>query len=158
MVFETTVTKVGVETSDANPEERRYYVSNIVGIPSRDPSLSRKASKSADEYFIAAVSGPLKAKGIEHKYYDDAIHINNSVVYRLDTKQEVEELEKKTIEELKEQNANLFTFTWIYGDSTKGLETSLPTLVRHAPEQPLYGMTVTKPVIVKPKAPVKKNH
>lgn len=78
VIFETTVTKVGVETSDANPEERRFYVSNVVAVPSRDRSLLRKAAKSADEYFIAAVSDPLKAaKGIEHKYYDDAIRINN---------------------------------------------------------------------------------
>jgi len=101
VVFETTVTRAGVETSDANPQERRFYVSNVVAFPD-DPGTERRASKIADEYFIAAVSGPLKAtKGIEHQYYDDAIHINNSVVYRLDTKREVEELQKKTIEELK---------------------------------------------------------
>ena len=138
VVFETTVTRQGVETSDAKPEERRFYVSNVVAIPSADPALLRRASKLADEYFIATVVDPLKAKGILHQYYDDGIRINNNVVYRLDTHAEVEDLQKKVLLELKEQSTNIFTFTWAYGEKMNGLETSKPTLFYHEPKKPLY--------------------
>ncbi len=123
VVFETTVTKKGVETSDANPEERRFYVSNVVEFPERDPSIFRNAEKIADEYFVANVVKPFEAKGILHEYYDDAIHLNNGVVYRLDTRAEVEDLRERSIQELKEQNANIFTFNWTRGKDAKGLET-----------------------------------
>ena len=109
VIFETTVTRQGVETSDANPEERRFYVSNVVAIPSADPELLRRASKLADEYFTATVVDPMKSKGILHQYYDDGIRINDNVVYRLDTRAEVEELQKKVLQELREQSANIFT-------------------------------------------------
>jgi hypothetical protein len=137
VVFETTVTKKGVETSDANPSERRFYVSNVVEFPERDRSIFRNAGKLADEYFIANVSGPLEAKGILHKYYDDAIKINNSASY-VETRADVEDLRKKVLEDLKEQNANVFTFFWTRGKDAKGLETSKPTLLYRGSEQPLY--------------------
>jgi len=156
VIFETTVTKSNVETSDSNPSERRFYISNVVAIPSRDRSLLRKAKPSADEYFTAAVVEPLKAKGISHQYYDDGIRINNDVVYALDTRAEVEDLQKKVVEELKEQSANVFTFTWIYGEKMKGLETSRPILVHHEPGKPLYDVTEPKLSMPASKPPVKK--
>ncbi len=144
VVFETTVTKKGVETSDTNPAERRFYVSNVVEFPERDASIFRNAPKIADEYFTANVVEPLKAKGFLHQYYDDGIHINNSVVYRLDTRAEVEELRLKTLDELKEQNTNVFTFNWTRDKEAKGLETSQPMLFHHDSEQPLYSLSETK--------------
>jgi len=156
VVFETTVTRVGVETSDKNPEERRFYVSNVVAIPSADPAVLRRASKTADEYFTATVVDPLKAKGVAHQYYDDGIRINNNVVYRLDTRAEVEELRVKTLEEIKEQSVNIFTFTWAYGEKTNGLETSHPTLFYREPKSTFYGTgeTAAPPKVTHP--PVKK--
>ena len=151
VIFETTVTRQGVETSDVNPEERRFYVSNVVAIPSADPALVRRASKTADEYFTATVADPMKAKGILHQYYDDGIRINDNVVYRLDTRAEVEDLQKKTLLELKEQGANIFTFTWAYGEKTNGLDTSKPALFYHEPKKPLYE-PINKPTPPKPKS------
>ncbi len=146
VVFETTVTKKGVETSDINPEERRFYVSNVIEFPERDASIFRNAAKIADEYFTANVVEPLKAKGILHQYDDDGIHINNSVVYRLDTLTEVEELREKSLEELKEQSVNIFTFNWTRDKDAKGLETSRPTLFYREPKSPLYGASDTKTI------------
>ena len=137
VVFETTVTKKGVETSDANPSERRFYVSNVVEFPERDRSIFRNAGKLADEYFIANIGNPLEEKGILHKYYDDAIKINNRASY-VETRADVEDLRKKVLEDLKEQNANVFTFYWTRGKDAKGLETSKPTLLYRGSEQPLY--------------------
>ena len=73
VVIETTVTRKGVETSDKNPEERRFYVSNIVEIPQNNKSAYRNANKSADEYFIKGVVKPMEAKGILHQYYDNDV-------------------------------------------------------------------------------------
>jgi hypothetical protein len=139
VVFETAVTQKGVETSDKNPQERRFYVSNVVEFPERDALIFRNAAKIADEYFVANVVEPMKAKGILHEYYDDGIHINNSVVYRLDTRAEVEELQKEALQELKEQGVNIFSFNWTRVEGAKGLETSRPTLFYHEPGKPLYG-------------------
>lgn len=62
VVFETTATRNGVETSDNNPSERRFYVSNVVEFPERDRSIFRNAGKIADEYFIVNVVKPIEAK------------------------------------------------------------------------------------------------
>jgi hypothetical protein len=136
VVFETTVTRKDVPTSDSNPSERRFYVSNVVEFPERDRSIFRNAGKIADEYFIANLVEPLAAKGILHNYYDDAIKINNRASY-VETRAEVEDLRKQVLEDLKEQNANVFTFTWTRDKAPKGLETSKPTLFSRGAEQPL---------------------
>lgn len=146
VVFETSVTKKGSETSDRNPQEQRIYISNIVEFPSNtmnDRSIFRNAFKVADEYFIANVVNPLEAKGIVHQYYDDAIKINNRESY-LDTRALVEEARARVLENLKERNANIFTFNWTRDASAKGLETSQPTLLYRGAEQPLYGVSEPK--------------
>ena len=51
--FETTVTRDGVETSDANPTERRFYISNVVQSPSN--LRSYQLPKIIDEYFTRKV-------------------------------------------------------------------------------------------------------
>ena len=159
VIFDTTVTQTGVETSDKHPQERRIYVSNIVAFPNSDPALFRRASKVADDYFTATVVDPMKVKGILHQYYDDAIHINNSVVFRLDTKADVEEVRGKALEGFKEQNANVFTFTWIRDAAAGGLEMSKPVLVQHKSTQPLFGTVDSKMTVETgptPKTPKKR--
>ena len=145
VVFETTVTKKGVETSDKNPTERRFYISNTVEFHESDASIFRNAAKAADDYFIANVSKPLEAKGILHQYDDDAIKINNNASY-LETRADVENERNKVLENLKEQNANVFTFNWTREKDVKGLETSQPTLLYRGAEQPLYGGGEAKPL------------
>jgi hypothetical protein len=143
VVFETAVTKKGVETNDQNPQEQRIYISNIVEFPERDRSIFRNAFKVADAYFIANVSTPLEMKGILHQYYDDGITINNKASF-LETRADVEEVRKQVLENLKERNANVFTFNWSREASANGLETSQPTLLYRGSEQPLYGASEVK--------------
>lgn len=159
-VFETTVTRQGVETSDKNPSERRFYISNVVEFSESNASVFRNAGKIADEYFIANVVEPMKAKGILHKYYDDGIKINNNASF-VETREDVEDLRKKVLEDLKSQNANVFTFNWTRDKDAKGLETSVPTLFNRGSEQPLYGASELKTTAPKinqkpPKSPSKK--
>jgi pimeloyl-CoA synthetase len=153
VVFETSVTKKGVETSDKNPQEQRIYISNIVEFPNNtmnDRSVFRNAFKVADEYFIANVVKPMEQKGILHQYYDDAITINNKESY-LDTRELVEDTRKRVLENFKERNANVFTFSWTRDADAKGLETSQPTLLYRGSEQPLYGA-------IEPKTPPTKTN
>ncbi|BCM91251.1 hypothetical protein IAD21_03117 [Abditibacteriota bacterium] len=150
VIFETTVTREGIETSNANPEERRFYVSNVVAFPEDDPAVFRRASKIADEYFTATVVEPMKAKGILHQYYDDGVRINNNVVYGPNGRGEVEDLRKKTLEELKEQTGNTFTFNWTRTEKPNGLETSKPALYHRNEEEPLYGVTEAPPTVPTP--------
>ena len=144
VVIETTVTKKGVETSDKNPEERRFYISNIVEIPLTDKSAYRNANKSADAYFIKSVVKPMEAKGVMHQYYDENVVVNANKSYVSETRALADENYKETLDGLKEQNANVFSFTWIYGKEPSGLETAKPTLVTHNPQQPLYGVSEIK--------------
>lgn len=144
VVIETTVTRKGVETSDKNPEERRFYISNIVEIPLSDKSAYRNANKAADEYFIKGVVNLMEAKGILHQYYDENVVINNHGSYVSETHQVAEENLKETLAGIKEQNANIFSFTWQYGKVPNGLDTSHPTLLVHNARQPLYGVTEPK--------------
>ena len=138
VVIETTVTRKGVETSDKNPEERRFYISNIVEISENDKSAYRNANKSADEYFIKGVVKPLEVKGILHQYYDNDVVINANKSYVSETRELADENRKETLDGLKDQNANVFTFTWVYAKIPDGLESSHPTLLVHNKEQPLY--------------------
>lgn len=147
VVIETTVTRKGVETSDKNPEERRFYISNIVEIPTSDSSLYRNANKAADTYFMKTVVEPMEAKGILHQYYDDNVVINNNGSYVSETRAVAEENRQETLDGLKGQNANIFTFKWEYGKEPKGLEMSQPTLLVHNPKQPLYGASETKTTV-----------
>lgn len=148
VVFETTVTRSDVQTSDANPAERRFYVSDVVEFPERDRSIFRNAAKIADEYFIANLVEPLAAKGIVHRYYDDAIKINNRASY-VETRADVEDLRARVLEDLKQQNANVFTFHWTRDQTAKGLAATAPALFRRGPEQPL--LMPAEPKTAKPK-------
>src|SRR5258707_2129446 len=74
VVVETHVHQKGVETDSEHPEERRWYVSNVVALPANIPDYSAK--KKAGEYFDANVVEPAKTRGILVDYYDDEMQIN----------------------------------------------------------------------------------
>jgi hypothetical protein len=139
VVIETQVTRKGVETSDRNPEERRFYISNIVEIPLSNTGNYRNANKAADAYFTKTIVEPMALKGILHHYYDNNVVINNNGSYVSETREAAEENRKNTLDGLKEQNANIFTFNWNYSGDASGLDSSRPALLVHGSEQPLYG-------------------
>ena len=151
VVIETTVTRKGIETNDKNPEERRFYISNIVEISQSDKSAYRNANKTADEYFIKGVVKPMEAKGILHQYYDNNVVINANKSYVSETREVAVENLRETLDGLKGQNANIFTFNWFYGKVPDGLESTHLKLLVHKPEQPLYEPKTTAPVKPMPK-------
>lgn len=149
VVIETSVSRDGEEISSRNPQERRFYVSNVIAFPG-DPQLKAKADEIADYYFTKTISEPLKAKGILLEWYERDVQIDGGAVYTPASRAEAEELRLKTLEELKEQNANVFTFTWQLVKEPKGMDMAKPALFERDPEQPLHEPKAEKTPSVKP--------
>lgn len=136
VVFETTVTREGVETGSENPQERRFFVSNVVETP--DELRSYQVPKLADEYFTANVVEPLKAKGVSIDYYDDGVQVDCDSVLGAKDKRDAEAKRAACIEDLKEHgNVNIYSFFWTLG-AAKGLATTNPTLIFRGTDTPNY--------------------
>jgi hypothetical protein len=143
VVVETHVHQKGVETSDAHPEERRWYVSNVVVLPANIADYSAK--KKAGEYFDTNVVEPAKARGILVDYYDDEMQINGGSVIRVDSRAQAEEMRTKDIADHKEQGGNIYSFELVFGPA-KGEETSKPKLIYRNKDQPNYEGKGSQPV------------
>jgi hypothetical protein len=143
VVVETHVHQKGIETDSDRPEERRWYVSNLVQLPASIPDYSAK--KKAGEYFDANVVEPAKTRGILVDYYDDEMQINGGSVIRVDSRAQAEEMRNKDIADRKEQGGNIYSFEIVFGPA-KGEDTSKPRLIYRNKEQPNYeGAKVSKP-------------
>ena len=143
VVVETHVHQKAVETSSEHPEERRWYISNVVALPENIPDYSE--NKKAGEYFDTNVVEPAKARGILVDYYDQELEINGGSVIRVDTREQAEEMRKQNIEDCKEKGGNIYSFEIVFG-SVKGEEVSKPKLVYRNKEQPNYeGTKAGKP-------------
>lgn len=143
VVVETHVHQKAVETSSEHPEERRWYISNVVALPDNIPDYSEK--KKAGEYFDANVVEPAKTRGILVDYYDDEMQINGGSVIRVDSRAQAEEMRNKDIEDRKEQGGNIYSFELVFGPA-KGEETSKPKSIYRNKEQPNYeGAKGSKP-------------
>lgn len=132
VVIETTVQRAGQEVSSKNPQERRWYVSNLVTMPQYYPSYTLK--KMADEYFTAQVVNKLKAQGIELNYYDNNVEINDGAVYAMNTDQDVEQARAKAVEDHKNQSGNIFSFDWSFDPAVA----TVPKLIYRDKGNPLY--------------------
>lgn len=135
VVIETHVNAKNVEASDAHPEERRWYVSNVAALPDSLPSYS--APKKVNEYFDLNVVGPAEKRGFVLQYYDQESQINGGSVLAIESRQQAEEMRKKDIEDRKEQGGNIYSFNVVFG-LAKGEETSQPSLIYRDKKQPNY--------------------
>lgn len=143
VVVETHVHQTAVETDSEHPEERRWYISNVVALPANIPDYSGK--KKAGEYFDANVVEPAQKHGIVVEYYDQELQINGGSVIRVDSREQAEEMRNKEIAERKEQGGNIYSFELVFGPA-KGEETSKPKLIYRNKEQPNYeGAKGSKP-------------
>lgn len=142
VVVETHVHQKGIETDSEHPEERRWYISNVVALPANIADYSAK--KKAGEYFDANVVEPAKARGVLVDYYDDEMQINGGSVIRVDSRAQAEEMRTKDIADRKEQGGNIYSFELIFG-MAKGDDTSKPKLIYRNKEQPNYEGKGSKP-------------
>jgi len=135
--IETTVHLAGVETSSEHPEERRWYISNIIVQPEDVPSYSLVKEKFMP-YFSRNVMDPAEKRGILIDYGEQDVKMNGDVSYvSYLSREEAEDQRKKDIEYRKEQSGNIYEFT-IDFNSPKGEATSKPKLIYRDKEQPNY--------------------
>jgi hypothetical protein len=135
---ETKVYRKGIEISNENPEERRWYMSNVVVQPEDVPTYSL-IKKKVIPYFSKNVMDPFEARGFSLDYDDQGVKLNGDVSYaNYATRAEAEEQRNKEIEYRKGQGGNIYSFELVW-DSTKGEEVSKPKLIYRDKEQPNYG-------------------
>jgi hypothetical protein len=138
--IETTVHRVGVETSSDNPEERRWYFSNVVIQPEDVPTYSLVKQKIIP-YFSRNVMDPAEARGIAIDYGEQDVRLNGESSYaNYESREEAYKEREKEIEYRKGQSGNIYSFELVYGPA-KGEETSKPKLIYRDKEQPNYEST-----------------
>ena len=135
--IETTVHRAGVETSSENPEERRWYMSNVVTQPEDVPTYSLIKQKIMP-YFSRNVMDPAEARGILIDYGEQDVRLNGESSYaNYESHEQAEKQRDKEIEYRKGQSGNIYSFELVYGPA-KGQETSKPKLIYRDKEQPNY--------------------
>jgi len=135
--IETTVHRAGVETSSENPEERRWYFSNVIVQPEDVPTYSL-IKKTFMPYFSHNVMDPAETRGILIDYGEQDVRLNGETSRaNYETRSEAEEERKKEIEYRKGQSGNIYAFEMDL-NSPKGEEASKPKLIYRDKEQPNY--------------------
>lgn len=135
--METVVHRAGVETGSENPEERRWYISNVIVQPEDVPTYSLKKQRFIP-YFSRNVMDPAEARGILIDYGEQDVRLNGeSSIANFATRAEAEEERNKAIEYRKGQSGNIYSFE-INFDNPKGEETSKPKLIYRDKEQAHY--------------------
>lgn len=126
--IETVVHRSGVETSSENPNERRWYFSNVIVQPEGVPTYSLKKQRFMP-YFSRNVMDPAEARGILIDYGEQDVRLNGESSFaNYATRAEAEEERNKAIEYRKGQSGNIYSFE-INVDNPKGEETSKPKLI-----------------------------
>jgi hypothetical protein len=135
--IETVVHRAGVETSSENPEERRWYFSNVIVQPEDVLTYSLKKQRFMP-YFSRNVMDPAEARGILIDYGEQDVRLNGESSFaNYATRAEAEEERNKAIEYRKGQSGNIYSFE-INFDNPKGEETSKPKLIYRDKEQAHY--------------------
>jgi len=138
--IESKVYRKNVEISSENPEERRWYFSNVVVQPEDVPSYSLVKQKIMP-YFSRNVMDPFEARGFSLDYGEQDVRVcGETSRANYETKIEADEAREKEIEYRKGQSGNIYSFELIWGPA-KGEETSKPKLIYHDKDQPNYGAT-----------------
>lgn len=136
--IESKVYRKGVEISSENPEERRWYFSNVVVQPEDIPSYSLVKQKVMP-YFSRNVMDPFEARGFSLDYGEQDVKVcGETSRANYETREEAVAEREKEIEYRKGQSGNIYSFELVWGPA-KGEETSKPKLIYRDKEQPSYG-------------------
>src|SRR5439155_5885799 len=116
---ETKVYRKGVEISSQNPEERRWYMSNVVVQPEDVPTYSLIKQKFMP-YFSRNVMDPFEARGFSLDYGEQDVRLNGEVSRaNYETRAEAEEQRNKEIEYRKNQSGNIYSFELVFDGPLK---------------------------------------
>lgn len=135
--IETAVHPVTSETDSDEPNERRWYISNVVVQPDNVPTYSLVKQKIIP-YFSSTVMDPAEKCGIAIDFGEQDVRLNGESSFaNYATREEAEEERTKAIAYRKDQSGNIYSFELVYGPA-KGEETSKPKLIYRDTEQPNY--------------------
>jgi hypothetical protein len=135
--IETTVHRAGVPTSSENPNERRWYFSNVIVQPEDFPTYAL-IKKKFMPYFSRNVMDPAETRGILIDYGEQDVRLNGETSYaNYETRAQAEEQRNKEFDIRKNQSGNIYSFE-IDFTSPKGEETTKPKLIYRDKEQPNY--------------------
>ncbi len=135
---ESKVYRKNVEISSENPEERRWYFSNVVVQP-EDVATYSLVTQKIMPYFSRNVMDPFEARGFSLDYGEQDVRIcGETSRANYETKAEADEARDKEIEYRKGQSGNIYSFELVWGPA-KGEETSKPKLIYRDKDQPNYG-------------------
>jgi hypothetical protein len=135
--IETTVHRAGVPTSSENPNERRWYFSNVIVQPEDFPTYSLIRKKFMP-YFSRNVMDPAETRGILIDYGEQDVRLNGETSYaNYETRAQADEQRNKELELRKNQSGNIYSFEMDF-TAPKGEETSKPKLIYRDKEQPNY--------------------
>jgi hypothetical protein len=135
--IETTVHRKGVEPSGENPNERRWYFSNVVEQPLDVPTYSLIKQKIMP-YFSRNVMDPFEARGFALDYGEGDVRLNGESSYaNYESKDQADEARNKSLESRKNQSGNIYSFELVFGPA-KGEATSKPKLIYRDKDQPNY--------------------
>jgi hypothetical protein len=135
---ETKVYRKGVEISNANPSERRWYMSTVTVLPDDVPTYSLVKLKIVP-YFSRNVMDPFEARGFSLDYGQQDVRLNGETSKAdYETKAQAEEARDKEIDYRKNQTGNIYSFELDF-NQPKGEATSKPKLIYRDKEQPSYG-------------------
>jgi hypothetical protein len=135
--IETKVHRAGVQTSSENPNERRFYLSNVVVQPEDVPSYSLVKQKIVP-YFSRNVMDPAEKRGILIDYGELDVRVNGESSYaNYESREKADEQRNKAIEYRKGQSANIYSFELVWGPAN-GEETSKPKLIYREKGTPNY--------------------
>jgi hypothetical protein len=136
---ETKVYRKDVRTSSENPNERRWYFSNVIVQPMDVPTYSLIKQRIMP-YFSRNVMDPFEARGFALDYGEQDVRLNGESSYaNYETHAQAEEQRNKELEYRKGQSGNIYSFELVFDGPAKGEETSKPKLVYRDKEQPNYG-------------------
>jgi len=136
--IESKVYRKGVEISSENPEERRWYFSDVVVQPEDVPSYSLVKQKIMP-YFSRNVMDPFEARGFSLDYGEQDVRIcGETSRANYETKAEADKARDEEIEYRKGQSGNIYSFELAWGPA-RGEETSKPKLIYRDKGQANHG-------------------
>lgn len=120
--IESKVYRKGVEISSENPEERRWYFSNVIAQPMDIPTYSLIKQRFIP-YFSRNVMDPFEARGFSLDYSEQDGRTNGDVSrVNYESRAEAEEARNKEIEHRKGQSGNIYSFELVLEGTPKGEE------------------------------------
>jgi hypothetical protein len=134
-VFETKVHPQEIDVSSDSPEEKRFYVSNVVLLPDDIPTAT--IERKVIPYFNDNVVEPAKKHHLDMDFYRPDVMLNGGAVSAIASREAAEEMRKKDIEQRKGQGGNIYSFNIVFGPP-KGEPTGQPQLIYRDKGQPSY--------------------